>query len=89
MHIYIIHLHIAYLGNSKPSRFIVIPSTIEVEYPIINPQLQAPFDMTRKMKPFAPHYVVLNDVAVYRNGDILGEQLDAWIDGSMDGWING
>ena len=77
-------MHAAKLGR-RLARFIVIPSTIEIEYPIINPQLQAPFDMARKLKPFASHYVVLNDVAVYRNGDILGKRLYGSIVGYMDG----
>jgi hypothetical protein len=68
-------MHVAKLGRSI-ARFIIIPSTTEMDYPsgmLINPQLHSPFGMAYKMKrPFSPHFVVLNDVAVYRKGDILG-----------------
>jgi len=45
-----------------------------MDYPsVINPQLHSPFNLAHKMKrPFSPHFIVLNDVAVYRKGDILG-----------------
>jgi hypothetical protein len=66
-------MHVAKLGRNI-ARFIIIPSTTEMDYPsVINPQLHSPFNLAHKMKrPFSPHFIVLNDVAVYRKGDILG-----------------
>jgi len=64
-------LCLAKLGR-RIARFITIPSATRVDYPIIDSTLQSPFDMAQRLKPFAPHFVVLNDVALYRKGDILG-----------------
>jgi len=86
---------IAKLGR-RIARFITIPSATRVDYPIIDSTLQSPFDMAQRLKPFAPHFVVLNDVALYRKGDILGEKYrkdghridgDEWCWSTGDHWL--